>query len=113
MRENDLPNKHPSVGGSLLVLGKSLLAQNKPKDTKPFHEECLALREKTLPEDHYLLATTSIFLGECLLKLNEKEKGKRLLFESYENLKEKLGEDHEQTNIALTKIKEFYPSVIV
>jgi len=44
------------------------------------------------------------------VQLNQTKNGKRLLFESYENLKEKLGENHEQTRLALEKIKKIYPA---
>jgi hypothetical protein len=38
--------------------------------------------------------------------LNQTETGKRLVLESYESLKEKLGENHTQTRLAAARIEK-------
>ena len=60
-----------------------------------------------MPEGHWLLATTRSFLGESLIYLGEAERGKTMMLENYEILKEKLGKHHEQTRQAFERIQNF------
>ncbi len=108
MRVKDLTDEHPVTSSAFLILGRSLIAQEKPEAAKPALEECLALRRKTLSENHWLLATANSFYGECLMLLGESERGKQLLFESYDVLLEKFGADHVQTRGALERIEKFF-----
>jgi serine/threonine protein kinase len=109
MRGKGLTDEHPVASSSFLILGRSLLAQGKPAAARPALEECLALRRKTLSENHWLLSTANSFYGECLILLGEPEQGKRLLFESYDVLLEKLGGEHDQTRGARQRLERFFP----
>ena len=108
MRGRVLTDEHPITSSSFLILGRSLLAQGKTSEAKPSIEECLALRRRTLNENHWLLSTANSFYGECLMLLGELEKGKKLLFDSYDVLLVKFGADHDQTRAALARIRKFF-----
>jgi hypothetical protein len=41
-----------------------------------------------------------------MIRRNQRETGKQLLLESYASLKEKLGENHAQTQMAATRIEK-------
>ena len=110
MRGHGLTDEHPVTSSALLILGRSLLAQDDAPGARPALEECLALRRKTLGENHWLLATAGSFYGECLMRLGETERGKRLLFESYKSLLEKIGPEHDQTLAALERLRKFFPA---
>jgi hypothetical protein len=43
------------------------------------------------------------FRRQCVTLYGQTEAGKTLLSESYENLKAKLGENHEQTHLCISK----------
>ena len=104
-RGANLPNEHPVVGSCLLLLGRTLMAQEKYKEAQAVFAECLASRQKTLPEGHWLLATTRSFLGESLIYLGEAERGRQMMRENYEIIKEKLGANHEQTRQAFERME--------
>jgi hypothetical protein len=89
------------------MLALSLMGQGKPEEAEPLLRESLVLRRHTLPPDHWLLATSGSILGECLVQLGEYQKAEKLLLDSYETLKTKLGTEHEQTRNALERIKKF------
>ena len=110
-RGASLPDEHPVVAGCLLLWGRILMMQNKFGAAKSAFEECFDLRQKTLPEGHWLLATTKSFLGESLIYIGETAKGRRMMQENYEVLKEKLGMEHEQTRNALERITKFRNSL--
>ncbi len=108
MRGKGLTDEHPATSSSFLILGRSLLAQGKPETARHALEECLVLRRKTLSENHWLLSTANSFYGECLMLLGEPVRGKKLLFESYDVLLEKLGAQHVQTRGALERLEKFF-----
>jgi serine/threonine protein kinase len=105
-RGANLPDEHVVVASSLLLLGRALMGQDRYGEAKSAFEECLALRRRTLPAGHWQLATTSSFLGECLANLGDAATGERMMFENYEIIREKLGENHEQTRQALGRLRE-------
>jgi tetratricopeptide (TPR) repeat protein len=107
LRGTTLIDENLLVSNTLLMLGRSLMAQNRLTEAETIFRECLALRQKNLSSEHWLLATTNGFLGECLMLLNQTESGMPLITESYVSLKEKLGENHEQTRNALERFEKF------
>jgi eukaryotic-like serine/threonine-protein kinase len=107
LRGTTLTDENLLVSNVLLILGRSLMAQDRLTEAETVLRECLALRQKNLSPEHWVLATTSGFLGECLMLLNQRETGMKLLLESYESLKEKLGENHMQTQMAAARVEKF------
>ena len=97
MRGPNVPDEHPVVASCYLLMGRSLMGRGLYGAARAAFERCLELRQKTLPADHWLLDTTHSFLGECLVHLGDPEQGKRLMQKSYQNLRAKLGDGHEQT----------------
>ncbi|MDG9688465.1 tetratricopeptide repeat protein, partial [Streptomyces sp. DH18] len=95
------------VSNALLILGRSLMKQNRLPEAETTLRECLALRQKNLSPEHWVLATTNSILGKCLMLLGQTETGQRLLFDSYDTLKKKLGSRHAQTRQALERIRKF------
>jgi eukaryotic-like serine/threonine-protein kinase len=107
LRGTTLTDENLLVSNVLLILGRSLMAQNRLTEAETTLRECLALRQKNLSPEHWVLATTSGFLGECLMLLNQRETGAKLLLESYTSLREKLGENHMQTQMAAARVEKF------
>ena len=105
-RGANLPDENPVVGSCFLLLGRTLLAQDRFDEAHTAFEKCLNLRLATLPADHWLLATTRSFLGESLIYLGEAERGKQMMRENYEILKEKLGANHNQTRQAFERMEK-------
>ena len=104
MRGPNLPDEHPVVSSAYLVLGRVLFAKGSFSDALRAYETCLGLRQMTLPSGHWLLASTRSLIGECLVRLGKGSTGRRLLFESFEALRAKLGDDHDQTKEAYERM---------
>jgi eukaryotic-like serine/threonine-protein kinase len=105
-RDASLPDKHPVVASSLLLLGRTLMEQGQFNEARSAFEECLALRRAALPEGHWLLATTLTFLGECLVYLGETEHGVDLMTQNCDLLEDRLGSAHEQTRLAYQRVEK-------
>jgi serine/threonine protein kinase/tetratricopeptide (TPR) repeat protein len=99
-RGPNLPDEHPVVSSTYIVLGRILLAKDAVTDALYAFETALTLRRKTLSPDHWLLATTQSFIGECLVRLGDVQTGRKLLEDSYLQLLDKLGPEHDQTREA-------------
>ena len=84
-----------------------MTAQNSLPETETILRECLALRRANLSPEHWLRAAANGFPGERLMLLKQTETGKKLLLEGYESLREKLGEDQTQMQMALARIEKF------
>jgi len=97
LRGPNVPDEHPVVASCYLLMGRSLMGRRLYGAARAAFETCLELRRRTLPADHWLLDTTHSFLGQCLVHLGDLEKGKKLMQESHQNLRAKLGDGHEQT----------------
>ena len=107
LRGTTLTDENLLVSNALLILGRSLMKQNRLAEAETTLRECLALRQKNLSPEHWVLATTNSILGKCLMLLGQTETGQRLLFDSYDALKKKLGSRHAQTRQALERIRKF------
>ncbi|PYS98433.1 MAG: hypothetical protein DMF63_16255 [Acidobacteria bacterium] len=105
MRGPNLPDEHPAVASAYLVLGRVLCAKGSVSHALKAYEVSLELRQMTLPVDHWLLASTRSFMGECLVKSGDVATGRRLLRESFEAIRAKLGDDHEQTKQSFERLK--------
>jgi hypothetical protein len=65
---------------------------------------CYSLTEKTLQPDNWLLSTTRSFIGECMCRLGYEAEGRAMLYESFRDIRKKLGNEHEQTKQALYRM---------
>ena len=85
----------------------TLMGINNAAKAELLLRESLALREKTLAENHWILDTSRSILGECLAENGNFIEAESMLFDSYKNLRNKLGENHEQTQNARKRIEHF------
>ena len=83
-----MPDNHPGVAGSLIVLGKNLVQQEKFDEAEPLLRECLAIRQKALPPDHWRIYSAMSILGECLTGLGQWAEAEPLLLDGYQGLHE-------------------------
>lgn len=105
LRNEFITDENPLVSASLQMSAIALMGQDQAEKAEPLLRESLALREKTLAADHWILDTSKSILGECLAKIGKSDEAKSLLHQSFKNLREKLGEQHEQTQNARLRIE--------
>jgi eukaryotic-like serine/threonine-protein kinase len=108
LRNKTLTDEHPLVAATLQVLGMSLMDQGDPSAAlQPLHES-LELRKKTLASDHWLIATSECALGSCLTKLGRFDDAEKLLLNGLRTLRNKLGDKHDRTQLALQSLVDLY-----
>ncbi len=105
LRGEFINDENPIISASLQTLAIAFMGKNQAEKAEPLFRESLALREKTLDAEHWNLDTSKSVLGECLAKIGKLDEAENLLSQSYKNLKEKIGEQHEQTRNALVRIE--------
>jgi eukaryotic-like serine/threonine-protein kinase len=108
MRKKSLADEHPIVAATLHLLGLSFIHTGKAAKALPVLKESLELRRRTLSSDHWLVSNSEAALGNCLTHLNQYTEAEKLLLKGYANLKNKLGDDHEKTQLVLQWIVEMY-----
>jgi len=106
-RERSIPATHSVINSALLLSARCSLAINQPAKAEMLLRECLALRLETLPPGHWLIATAEGYLAESLLQMERFDEAAPLLQKSYQTLLAKLGENHEHTKQAQTRLENF------
>jgi eukaryotic-like serine/threonine-protein kinase len=66
LRGRVLPDAHPMVAGSMVLVGLSLIDLHRAEEAEPLIRESLAVRQKNLPPGHWMIASAESVLGECL-----------------------------------------------
>jgi eukaryotic-like serine/threonine-protein kinase len=107
LRGVSLDDEHPVIGSALLVLGRALMSRGRLPEAEKVLRESFELRRRTLPPDHWLVATAKVILGECLGLRGDREIAAGFLKEGYETLAAKLGDRHDQTQMAREKLESF------
>lgn len=110
LRNDSINDENPLISATLQMSAISLMGIGKTEKAEFLLRESLSIREKTLPADHWMLDTSRSILGECLHKLGENDEARIYLYQSHENLRNKLGEHHEQTKNAEKRIEKFVHS---
>jgi len=103
-----LGSEHPDVATNLNNLAVLLKKMGDYKAAEPMFSKALEIRLKTLPEGYWVTNQTRSELGNCLTNLKKFQEAESHLFESYIQLKEKLGKGDEFTLMALNRIIELY-----
>jgi len=103
-RGTSLPDEHPIVASCLVLQGRIFMAERSYDLAHERFVECLRLRSKTLDPGHWLIAVTKSHLGECLILQGNQALGRELVLNSYEDISERLGPNHEITRQAKLRI---------
>jgi serine/threonine-protein kinase len=111
LRNKSINEEHPVISAALQMSAIAFMGMGNPEKAEPLLRESLILRQNTLSADHWILDTSKSILGECLAQIGNYAGAETFLFQSYKNLKEKLGKDHEQTKNAFLRIKNFEKNV--
>ncbi|HVE57075.1 MAG TPA: serine/threonine-protein kinase [Pyrinomonadaceae bacterium] len=106
-RNDSIPETHSVINSALLLLARCYLATDRPAQAETLLRECLTLRLETLPPGHWLIATAEGYLAESLWQLKRFNEAVPLLQKSYQTLLAKLGENHEHTRQARTRLENF------
>ena len=96
------------VSYALLGLGDVLVKRGDAKNAEPLLRKCLQIRRKTLREGHRQIASAESVLGACLTALARFDEAEPLVVESYERIKDKVGEHHTWTLEALQYVIDLY-----
>src|SRR5262249_53519512 len=74
-RGDNLPDEHPVVSSSLLMMGLVKMRSGEHFHASKYFEACLDLRKRTLEPNHWLIAAAESHLGECLVYLGDDRRG--------------------------------------
>lgn len=107
LRNDFIGDEHPVISAGLQMSAINLVENGNATCAEPLFRESLRLREKTLSPEHWILDTSKSILGECVAKVGKFDEAKTLLYQSFDNLKNKIGADHEQTQKASARIGNF------
>jgi eukaryotic-like serine/threonine-protein kinase len=99
---------HPYHAHGYSNLGTVVVSQNRYREALPMLEEAFRIRKQLLPAANPELANTRSILGYCLFKLGRSSEAEPMLKDAYDVLKASLGEDHNSTKAAKTRLDEFY-----
>jgi hypothetical protein len=93
---------------AMIYLGRALAQLDSARAGVALVREARAIRRRALPADHWLQAATDASLGEVLTMAGAFSEAESLLLGAEKALREGKGEDHEQTQLARTRLVALY-----
>ena len=87
-RRANLSESHPFIDNALVLLGKTLIDQEKFGEAEAILGECLEIRQKALPEGHWLIPNTMSLFGASLAGQGKFKEAESLLLEGYSKMKD-------------------------
>ncbi|HEU0174408.1 MAG TPA: serine/threonine-protein kinase [Blastocatellia bacterium] len=110
MRRRQLGDGHPRVGTSLHNLGTLLYLKGEYDEAEKTQRQAIDTYQKSLKPDHWMIHQARSDLGACLVKLKRYHEAEEQLLEGYAGLKAALGDQHAQTQKAVSHLIELYES---
>jgi tetratricopeptide (TPR) repeat protein len=107
-RGRSLPDSHPMISATLLVMGLALLDLRRPRDAEPALRESLEIRRASLPAGHWLSASSESALGACLTAERRFGEAEGLLLRARSSLDSALGAGHPRTVEARRRLVSLY-----
>lgn len=108
LRGKTLPDSHPIVAATLIVLGNALTDAGRPAAGEVELRESLLLRRNSLPPGHWMIASAENTLGACLTAQRRVSEAEPILLSSYELLASQLGNEHPVTVSAIERLVDLY-----
>ena len=110
MRRRQLGDGHPRVGTSLHNLGTLLYLKGEYDEAEKTQRQAIETYQKSLKPDHWMIHQSRRDLGACLVKLKRYREAEEQLLAAYAGLKATLGDQHAQTQKAVSHLIELYES---
>ena len=110
MRRKLLGNEHPEVGSSLYSLAVLLYLKGEYSESEKTQREALDTYRKALKPYHWMIHRSRSALGACLIKLQRYHEAEEQLLAGYAGLKATMGDQHAQTQKAVSYLIELYDS---
>ena len=101
-------SEHPITASTAATLGLTLTREGKAAEGESYLREALAIRKKVLPSGDFMIPFAASALGECLTVQKRYGEAEPLLFDSYSELKSKLGEQNKRTIEARQRLAKLY-----
>ncbi len=92
-----IPDAHPGIGGSYLVLGRASLRLGRLGEAEAAIRESIAIRKASLPADHWVIASSELSLAELLIARGQGRAAQRMLDAAVARLEQTVGPDHPRT----------------
>jgi eukaryotic-like serine/threonine-protein kinase len=103
--------EHLETTTALVMLLRTLLAEEKYAQAEPLARSCLAIREKQMPNDPRVFYVRTL-VGACLLGQNRYQEAEPLLLSGYEGIQQRAGLIHWEGRYivtdALARLVKFY-----
>jgi len=108
IRRKMLGPEHPSVATSLINLADLLNTSGSAEAAEPLFKEAIAIYRKSPGPSHWLFANSQSLYGVCLTKMGRFSEAEEQLLAAYAGLKSSLGEKHDRTHTAVSRLVSLY-----
>jgi len=110
MRRRLLGDEHPDVGASLYSLAVLLYLKGEYAEAEKTERQAIDIYQKSLKPDYWRIHRSRSHLGACLVKLKRYREAEEHLLAGYAGLKAALGDQHAETQKAVSRLIELYQS---
>ena len=110
LRRKQLGEYHSEVGASLNNIGILLYLKGEYAEAEKAQHQAIETYLKSLKPDHWMIHRSRSHLGACLIKLKRYREAEEQLLAGYGGLKAALGNQHTQTQTAVSRLIELYES---
>jgi hypothetical protein len=108
LRGRSLDDTDLWLQNAMISLGRALAQLDSAKAGVAIVRDARAMRRKSLPAEHWLQPAADASLGEVLTMAGSFADAQSLLLGAEKALREGKGEDHEQTQLARTRLVALY-----
>jgi serine/threonine-protein kinase len=110
MRRRLLGDEHPDVGATLYGLAVLLYLKGEYAEAEKTERQAIDTYQKSLKPDYWRIHRSRSHLGACLVKLKRYREAEEQLLAGYAGLKAALGDQHAETQKAVSRLIELYQS---
>jgi tetratricopeptide (TPR) repeat protein len=110
MRRRLVGDEHPDVGATLYSLAVLLYLKGEYSEAEKTERQAIDIFQKSLKPDYWRIHRSRSHLGACLVKLKRYREAEEELLAGYAGLKAALGDQHAETQKAVSRLIELYQS---
>jgi serine/threonine protein kinase/tetratricopeptide (TPR) repeat protein len=110
LRRKHLGENHAEVGSSLYNIATLLSLQGQHAEAEKMYRQAIEVYQKSLTPDHWLIHRSRSSLGASQTKLKRYREAEAELLTAFAGLKAALGDEHLQTQKAVSHLIELYDS---
>jgi serine/threonine-protein kinase len=110
MRRRLVGDEHPDVAATLYSLAVLLYLKGEYAEAEKTERQAIDIYQKSLKPDYWRIHRSRSHLGACLVKLKRYREAEEQSLAGYAGLKAALGDQHAETQKAVSRLIELYQS---